>query len=110
MEHLIPLAAGGPSTVENLALACFACNRRKWDRRTGIDPDAGVEHPLFNPRVDRWNDHFAWSADGLEIVGMTSLGRATVSTLDLNRERLKRIRAADVESERHPPESDCRIR
>jgi hypothetical protein len=110
MEHLIPIAAGGTSTIENLALACFACNRRKWDRRTGIDPDAGGEHQLFSPRADRWNDHFAWSADGLEIVGVTSVGRATVSMLDLNRERLKRIRAADLEIGRHPPEADDRLR
>ena len=45
MEHLIPIAVDGPSSLENLALACFACNRRKWDRRTGIDPDARVEYP-----------------------------------------------------------------
>ena len=109
MEHLIPIAAGGTSTIENLALACFACNRRKWDRRTGIDPDAGGEYQLFNPRVDRWNDHFAWSADGLTIVGVTSAGRVTVSMLDLNRERLKRIRAADLEVGRHPPEADSRL-
>jgi hypothetical protein len=110
MEHLIPIVAGGTSTIENLALACFACNRRKWDRRTAIDPHAGGEHRLFSPRVDRWNDHFAWSADGLEIVGVTSVGRATVRMLDLNRERLKRIRAADLEIGRHPPESDFRLR
>ena len=110
MEHLTPIAAGGTSTIENLALACFACNRREWDRRTGIDPDAGDEHRLFSPRVDRWNDHFAWSVDGLEIVGVTSVGRATVRMLDLNRERLKRIRAADLEIGRHPPEADLRLR
>jgi len=40
---------------------------------------------------------------------MTSVGRVTVSMLDLNRERLKRIRAADLEIGRHPPESDGRI-
>jgi HNH endonuclease len=109
MEHLTPVAAGGTSTIENLALACFACNRRKWDRRTGIDPEAGGEHRLFSPRVDRWNDHFAWSVDGLEIVGVTAVGRATVSMLDLNRERLKRIRAADLEVGRHPPGADSRL-
>lgn len=109
MEHLLPIASGGTSTIENLALACFACNRRKWDRRTAIDPDLGEERRLFNPRVDQWNDHFAWSADGLEVVGVTSMGRATVSVLDLNRERLKRIRSADREIGRHPPEADGRL-
>lgn len=108
MEHLVPVAAGGAGTAENLALACFSCNRRKWDRRTGIDPAAGIEQRLFDPRRDRWNDHFIWSADGLEIVGVTAIGRATVNALGLNRDRLRRIRAADLELGRHPPETDGR--
>ncbi|MEP7120376.1 MAG: HNH endonuclease signature motif containing protein [Byssovorax sp.] len=109
MEHLVPIAAGGASTVENLALACFACNRHKWDRRTGTDPEVGVESRLFDPRADRWNDHFAWSADGLELVGVTPVGRATVNMLALNRDRLKQIRAGDLEVGRHPPETDSRL-
>ena len=77
--------------------------------RTGTDPEAGVEHRLFDPRADRWNDHFAWSADGLELVGVTPVGRATVNALGLNRDRLKQIRAADLEVGRHPPETDGRL-
>jgi hypothetical protein len=90
MEHLVPVAAGGETIAHNLALACFSCNRRKWDRRSGVDPQAGGEHQLFNPRNDRWNDHFAWSVDGLEIVGSTAIGRTTVKALESNRERLKK--------------------
>jgi 5-methylcytosine-specific restriction endonuclease McrA len=29
MEHLVPIAAGGETALDNLALACFSCNRRK---------------------------------------------------------------------------------
>lgn len=108
MEHVIPVAAGGKTTEENLALCCFSCNRRKWDRRTGLDPAVRSEHRLFNPRQDRWNDHFAWSSDGLSSVGQTAIGRATAAVLDLNRERVRQIRAADAELGRHPPSEDRR--
>ena len=109
MEHVIPIVAGGETTEANLALSCFACNRRKWDRRSGLDPAAGGEHRLFNPRTDLWNEHFAWSRDGLSIVGRSPVGRATVSVLQMNRERLRQIRAADVALGRHPPPGDTRL-
>ncbi len=109
IEHLIPISQGGEDTLDNLALACFACNRRKWDRRSGMDPETGETQRLFNPRIDDWGDHFVWSRDGLEIVGLTPIGRATVEALELNRPRAIRIRAADLEAGRHPPEGDSRL-
>lgn len=32
MEHVIPLARGGPHTWENVVLACPPCNMTKWAR------------------------------------------------------------------------------
>lgn len=29
MDHLVPISGGGKHVVANVALACFACNRRK---------------------------------------------------------------------------------
>ncbi len=109
VEHIVPVAMGGETTAANLALSCFSCNRRKWDRQSGVDPTVGREHRLFHPRTDDWNKHFAWSRDGLWIVGQTAVGRATMAALDLNRERLRQIRAADVEVGRHPPTEDRRL-
>ena len=109
MEPVVPVAAGGKTTAENLALCCFSCNRRKWDRRTALDPAAGSEQRLFNPREDAWNEHFAWSRDGLSIVGQSAIGRATVAALELNRERVRQIRAADAALGRHPPAEDLRL-
>lgn len=106
MEHLTPLADGGESTLDNLALACFACNRRKWDRRVGIDTETGKEYRLFNPRVDNWHDHFIWASNKVEIVGLTPIGRATINALEMNRDRAKQIRTADLDVRRHPPPSD----
>lgn len=68
-----------------------------------VDPVSGGEVPLYNPRVDNWQDHFIWSNDGLQIVGVTTVGRAMVIALELNRERVINIRSADRAVGRHPP-------
>ncbi|WP_446376687.1 HNH endonuclease [Coleofasciculus sp. D1-CHI-01] len=106
IEHIIPLAKNGADTLDNLALACFHCNRKKSDRMTAIDPQSDAEVPLFNPRQDNWSNHFIWSADGLFIIGLTPVGRTTVTVLALNRERVINIRAADKAVGRHPPPGD----
>lgn len=106
MDHIIPLARGGSDGLDNFALACFHCNRRKADRISGVDPEIGAEVPLFNPRKDAWDEHFIWSADGLLIIGLTPTGRATVAALDLNSPWAVNIRAADREVGRHPPPGD----
>lgn len=108
MDHLVPLSYGGSGGIENLALACFPCNRRKSDRREAIDPVTGAIGPLFHPRRDSWAEHFLWSHDGLSIIGRTAIGRATVEVLELNRERARLLRAADLEVGRHPPVGDHR--
>lgn len=108
MDHIVPVAQGGTNTEENLALACFHCNRRKTDRQRGIEPTSGREVPLFHPRQQHWGTHFVWSADGVRLVGVSPTGRATITALDLNRARILRIRMADIEVGRHPPSSDPR--
>jgi len=106
IDHVIPLAQGGSHDPDNLALACFHCNRSKSAKRTGVDPESGEEVPLFNPRQHVWSEHFIWSADGRLIIGLTPIGRATVQALELNRERVTYIRAVDAEVGRHPPPGD----
>lgn len=109
LDHIRPISSGGETTLGNLALACLACNRRKWDCREAKDPETGEVSRLFNPRTDRWNEHFMWSRDGVEIVGASEVGRATVVLLELNRERALRIREADAALGRHPPGGDRRM-
>lgn len=106
VDHVIPLAQGSSDDLDNLALACFHCNRKKADKLTALDPDSGEEVPLFNPRRDVWSEHFIWSSDRLFIVGLTPTGRASVDALELNRERVINIRAADRTVGRHPPSGD----
>ena len=84
IEHILPIKHGGTSVLDNLAIACIDCNLRKGTNLTGIDPDSGQVVQLFNPRAQVWSEHFAWK--GVEIVGLTSVGRVTIRVLDLNSE------------------------
>jgi hypothetical protein len=94
IDHVVPRSAGGPNDPENLAFSCQGCNGRKAAATRHVDPSTGETVPLFNPRLDRWSDHFKW-ADGTErVVPVTPVGRATVDRLQLNRPGLVKLRGA----------------
>ncbi len=97
------MSAGGKTVFENLCLACPSCNRYKATRQTAIDPNTQNEVKLFNPQQQLWADHFTWSEDATEIVGLTTIGRATIYTLKMNRLQLTRVRKMWVEMGEHPP-------
>jgi hypothetical protein len=103
VEHIEPRIQGGASTVDNLALSCQGCNNHKFTRTTGTDPVTGLPTPLFHPRRHRWRDHFAWNEDCTRIIGVTPIGRATVETLQLNREGLVNLRRVLFQVGEHPP-------
>jgi hypothetical protein len=104
IEHVIPIAKGGSSDESNLWLSCPLCNGAKSDRTTAIDPVTGEEVPLFNPRTQKWSEHFQWSDDGLRILGLTAIGRATVAALHLDSDPdALVVRSYWVEAGRHPP-------
>jgi hypothetical protein len=84
VEHIIPVTQRGLNEVENLALACRSCNLRKRDQTTWIDATSGQPVALFNPRTDRWEDHFQIDTDEGFILGVTACGRATVALLDMD--------------------------
>ncbi|MBI4769405.1 MAG: HNH endonuclease [Chloroflexi bacterium] len=102
-DHIIPEAAGGLTVRENLWLACHRCNEFKGDRTAANDPEAGELVALFNPRAQLWRDHFKWSPDGTQIVGLTPCGRATVAALRLNNEYVVEARRYWAEGGWHPP-------
>ena len=101
IDHVVPRAADGLTTLDNLALACVSCSLRKWAKRTATDPDGGEELPLFNPRTDNWAEHFRW--DGQRVVPLTPIGRATVAALAMNRPLILAIRQEETARGRHPP-------
>jgi hypothetical protein len=72
----------GRTTSTNLAYACFYCNARKGTNLAGIDRRTRAIVRLFNPRTDRWEQHFRWF--GARLVGLTAVGRATVDVLTIN--------------------------
>ena len=96
IDHVIALQHGGETTSENLALACSSCNYHKGPNVTGVDPETGQAVSLFNPRSDRWQDHFGW--DGLRIEGRTRIGRVTVMVLAMNGARQVAVRLALLRS------------
>jgi hypothetical protein len=103
VEHIIPLSAGGEDNLDNFALACQGCNNHKYVKIMAKDPVGGGEATIFNPRLQRWDDHFAWSECFTLIVGITAVGRATVDALCLNRKNLVNLRRILAKENLHPP-------
>lgn len=102
-EHIIPRSAGGETVFENLCLACPSCNRYKATRQTAVDPITGESVSLFHPQRQVWEEHFRWNDDATEIIGLTPVGRATISALKMNRPQLTRVRGMWVKMGEHPP-------
>jgi len=101
LDHLTPLKHGGQTTSENLALACLECNRYKGSDLTTIDPETGEITSLFNPRLQVWAEHFELRDE--QIIGQTSIGRATVVLLRLNNRTRLIQRQVLIDSGRYPP-------
>jgi HNH endonuclease len=103
IEHIIPKVTGGNDEEENLWLSCRLCNSYKGIQVGAIDPIRERKVKLFNPRTQRWVQHFTWSEDGAYIVGLTTCGRATVSALQLNNIYAVTVRQSWVSVGWHPP-------
>ena len=91
------------TSLENLALACGGCNGYKYTKEEAIDPASYENVSIYHPRKDIWLEHFAWSEDALETIGITPTGRATIDALNLNRAGVKNIRRLLVMANLHPP-------
>jgi hypothetical protein len=82
VDHIISLKHGGDNTIDNLAYACFYCNRHKGsDIGTQLEGQKDLIR-FFNPRVDSWQEHFQHI--GPEIFPISKKGEATVKILQLN--------------------------
>jgi HNH endonuclease len=101
VDHAVPVSAGGPTVLDNLALACVSCSLRKGARRVAPDPQTGEAVALFNPRREAWRVHFRW--DGVQVVGLTPTGRATAEALRMNRALAWATRVEEAHRGRHPP-------
>lgn len=106
IDHIQPVAKGGLDTEDNLCLACELCNQYKWTQTEAEDLETGETVALFNPRQQSWNDNFAWSKEGTEIIGKTACGRATANALRLNNRLAVTVRRNWVRAGWHPPEME----
>jgi hypothetical protein len=84
VDHVVSRKHGGITEFSNLALSCARFNRAKGSDVGSIHPASGEFVRLFNPRRDRWGEHFA--QDGARIIGLTPVGQVTVTLLQLNRD------------------------
>jgi hypothetical protein len=63
IDHIIPLKHGGNDDTENLSLACLKCNSYKGPNVAALDPDTSEATKLYNPRRQKWDEHFEINVD-----------------------------------------------
>jgi hypothetical protein len=90
VEHVVARQHRGTDDPANLAWACSRCNRHKGTNLSGVDPDSNEVVSLFNPRRERWGEHF--EIVGAKIQGRSPAGRATAWLLQMNAERRVELR------------------
>lgn len=103
VDHIFPGSLGGDDDLSNLCFCCYGCNTYKQAATQGMDPRTQQVVSLFNPRLDRWEEHFRWSPTRTRMVGRSAVGRATIDVLRLNRPILVRARIVWVQNGLHPP-------
>jgi hypothetical protein len=94
------LKHGGEDTLDNLAWACFQCNRYKGSEVAAFEQESGELTPLFNPRQHEWKEHF--TIDAGHIVPKSVIGRVTVMVLQLNRLGRVQVRTRLLEAGFYP--------
>jgi len=81
-DHIVPLQHGGMTNQENLALACWRCNRNKGPNVGSFDPVTNLLTPFFDPRKQKWTEHFV--LEGVFIQPLTPEGRVTTKIFRFN--------------------------
>src|SRR5262245_41180552 len=82
IEHVTAKQHGGTDSLANLANACQRCNRSKGSDIGSIVWSTGQYCRFFNPRIDRWADHFVLV--GATINPLTEIGEVTANILGFN--------------------------
>ena len=103
IDHIIARKHGGPTVLENLALACARCNRYKGADFMAFDLNTQQPVPLFNPRVHNWDDHF--TSQQAQLIGLTLTGELTLKLLRINDDIAVAQRRKLIRHHRYPYES-----
>ncbi len=82
VDHVIAEKHGGSTNADNLSYACTFCNRAKGTDIGSIAPSTDEFTRFYNPRTDRWADHF--TLNGAIIEPRTPIGEATARILGFN--------------------------
>jgi hypothetical protein len=82
VDHIISLKHGGASDADNLAYACALCNRYKGSDIGSISWATGEFRRFFNPRTDRWAEHFHLEQEFIK--PLTLIGEVTARILEFN--------------------------
>lgn len=100
VDHIIAEKHRGETLLENLCLSCFDCNRNKGSDIASIDVETNRLTPLFNPRAERWSDHFRLNEAVIE--PHTAIGRVTEYLLAMNNDEQVQKRSDLIELGRYP--------
>jgi hypothetical protein len=103
VEHIISEKHEGQTSEANLAFACVFCNRFKGSDVATFVPGTGRLCRLFNPRTDRWAEHFR--LDGVHLVGVSEMGQATARLLGFNDPDRLLERETMMEVRRYPSDA-----
>lgn len=80
LDHIIPVALGGRTTLRNTALSCFACNKKKGSKQfhewiphiTNPQPPehikTRIQHAANNAIPKNWNDIKDWAKNNPKII------------------------------------------
>jgi hypothetical protein len=109
IDHIISEKHGGRTDADNLAYACVFCNRSKGADLGSVAHSSGDFVRFFNPRSDKWTDHFRLQRERIE--PLTEIGEVTVQILDLNSVERLLERESLLATGRFPsPEAAARLR
>ena len=100
VDHILSIKHGGLTVGENLAYACFHCNRHKGTDLGSVSVRTGTLVRFYNPRSDRWLEHFCWGEARIEAV--TDIGEVTVRLLEFNHPERVAFRKFLAEAGRYP--------
>jgi hypothetical protein len=102
VEHIIAEKHRGTTELDNLCLSCPDCNAYKGTDIGSLDPVTNILTPLFNPRTQRWNEHFQIDNLSAGLQPLTPEARVTVELLRLNSHEQIETRLLLLELNQYP--------
>ena len=100
VDHIRSVKHSGLTVEENLAFACFHCNRHKGTDLGSVSTRTETLVRFYNPRTDGWKDHFHWNEGRIEL--LTDIGEVRVRLLEFNHPERVAFRKSLGEEGRYP--------